>query len=244
MSTGMPKYWMRIVVLLLLLCGAGRAVSQVTYLASFDKKKIHFGIQLGYTQSKFEDAYTQDDEVRESLQGTTSYYTPGFHLAIIAPDLRLGNYFNFRLIPGITLINRTFSYNWTDAYVTQHHGADAKRSVESVYGELAFDFKFRAFRYRNFRPYLTSGGSYGFDFASMRNNKNNTDQSIVRLNTSDMRYTVGLGFDFYMRYVKFAIELKMSFGLLDLKIDDDDLYTRSVDFINTRTFMVGFTFEG
>ena len=47
-----------------------------------------------------------------------------------------------------------------------------------------------------------------------------------------------------MRYVKFAIELKMSFGLLDLKIDDDDLYTRSVDFINTRTFMVGFTFEG
>ena len=78
----------------------------------------------------------------------------------------------------------------------------------------------------------------------MRNNKNNTDQSIVRLNTSDLRYTVGLGFDFYMRYVKFAIELKMSFGLLDLKIDDDDLYTRSVDFINTRTFMVGFTFEG
>ena len=91
---------------------------------------------------------------------------------------------------------------------------------------------------------MTSGGSYGFDFASMRNNKNNTDQSIVRLNTSDLRYTVGLGFDFYMRYVKFAIELKMSFGLLDLKIDDDDLYTRSVDFINTRTFMVGFTFEG
>ena len=38
----MPKYWMRLVVLLLLLCGAGRAVSQVTYLASFDKKKIHF----------------------------------------------------------------------------------------------------------------------------------------------------------------------------------------------------------
>ena len=217
--------------------------SQVNYLASFDKKKIHYGIQLGYTQSKFEDAYTQDDDVRESLQGTSSYYTPGFHLAVIA-DFRLGNYFNFRLLPGLTLINRTFNYNWTDAYVAIHHGADAKRSVESVYGELPFDFKFRAFRYHNFRPYLTAGGSYGFDFASMRNNKNNNDQSIVRLNTSDLRYTVGLGFDFYLRYVKFAIELKMSFGITDLKIEDDDLYTRSVDFINTRTFMLGFTFEG
>ena len=218
--------------------------AQVIYLAGLDKKKVHFGIQLGYTLSKFEDAYTQDDEVRESLQGTSSYYTPGFHLAIITPDLRLGNFFNFRLIPGITLINRTFNYNWTEEYINQHHGADAKRSVESVYGELAFDFKYRAFRYRNFRPYLTAGGNYGFDFASMRNNKNNTDQSIVRLNTNDVRYTVGLGFDFYMRYVKFAIELKMSFGITDLKIEDDDLYTRSVDFINTRSFLLGFTFEG
>jgi hypothetical protein len=231
-------------MLLAMLAVSATLHAQVIYLAGLDKKKIHFGIQLGYTLSKFEDAYTQDDEVRESLQGTTSYYTPGFHLAIIAPDLRLGNFFNFRLIPGITLINRTLNYSWTEDYINQHHGADAKRSVESVYGELAFDFKFRAFRYRNFRPYLTSGGSYGFDFASMRNNKNNTDQSIVRLNTSDLRYTVGLGFDFYMRYVKFAIELKMGFGFTDLKIDDDDLYTRSVDFINTRTFMLGFTFEG
>jgi hypothetical protein len=231
-------------MLLAMLAVSATLHAQVIYLAGLDKKKIHFGIQLGYTLSKFEDAYTQDDEVRESLQGTTSYSTPGFHLAIIAPDLRLGNFFNFRLIPGITLINRTLNYSWTEDYINQHHGADAKRSVESVYGELAFDFKFRAFRYRNFRPYLTSGGSYGFDFASMRNNKNNTDQSIVRLNTSDLRYTVGLGFDFYMRYVKFAIELKMGFGFTDLKIDDDDLYTRSVDFINTRTFMLGFTFEG
>ena len=219
------------------------ACSQVTYLASIDKKKVHYGIQLGYTQSKFEDAYTLDDEVRQSLQGTSSYYTPGFHLAIVI-DFRLNNYFNFRLLPGLTLINRTFNYNWTDAYVNAHPGADLKRNVESVYGEIPFDIKFRAFRYRNFRPYLTLGGSYGFDFASLRNNKNNNDQSIIRLNTNDLRYTTGLGFDFYMRYVKFAIELKMSFGITDLKIEDDDLYTRSVDFINTRTFMLSFTFEG
>ncbi len=230
-----------IVVLFVSLAGIAR--SQVTYLASFDKKKIHYGIQLGYTQSKFEDAYTLDDEVRHSLQGTSSYYNPGFHLAVIV-DFRLNNYFNFRLLPGLTLINRTFNYNWTSDYVHAHPGADFKRNVESVYGEIPFDIKFRAFRYRNFRPYLTLGASYGFDFASLRNNKNNNDQSIIRLNTNDFRYTTGIGFDFYLRYVKFAIELKMSFGLTDLKIEDDDLYTRSVDFINTRSFMLSFTFEG
>ncbi len=217
--------------------------AQVNYLASFDKKKIHYGIQLGYTQSKFADAYTLDAEVRESLQGTTSYYTPGFHIAVVG-DLRLGNFFNIRLLPGLTLINRTFTYNWEQQYQQQHPNVDPKRNVESVYGEIPFDIKFRAFRYRNFRPYLTAGGSYGFDFASMRNNKDNTNQGIIRLNTSDLRYTAGIGFDFYMRYVKFAIELKMSFGLVDLKIDDDDLYNQSMESIKTRSFMLGFTFEG
>ncbi len=217
--------------------------AQVNNLAAFDKKTIHYGIQIGYTQSKFEDAYTLDDEVRSTLQGTTSYYTPGFHLAVMG-DLRLGNYFNFRLLPGLTLINRTLSYNWTQAYLAEHPGADVKRDVESVYGEIPFDIKFRAFRYRNFRPYLTAGASYGFDFASLRNNKNNTNQAIIRLNTSDFRYTTGVGFDFYMRYVKFAIELKMSFGILDLKVPDEDLYTRSMEYLNTRTFMLSFTFEG
>ena len=230
-------------VLLVLMVKTGSVEAQVNYLAGFDKKKIHFGIQLGYTQSKFDYAYTEDDEVRTSLLGTGSYYTPGFHLAIIS-DFRLGNYFNLRLLPGLTLINRTINYNWTTDNLIEHHNPDQKRNVESVYGEIPVDIKFRAFRYHNFRPYLTAGLSYGFDFASMRNNKNNNDQSIIRLNTSDFRYTFGIGFDFYMRYVKFAIEMKMTFGLSDLKIPDDDLFTRSMDFINTRTFMLGFTFEG
>lgn len=232
-----------IILTILLIAFCSTMQAQVQYLAGFDKKKVHYGIQIGYTQSKFEDAYTIDEEVRQSMYGSGSYYTPGFHLAVLA-DLRLGNYFNFRVLPGLTLINRTLNYNWSPEYLLAHPGADKKRNVESVYGEIPIDIKFRAFRWRNFRPYLTAGGSYGFDFASMRNNKNNNDQSIIRLNTSDLRYTMGVGLDFYMRYVKFAIEMKMSFGISDLKIPDDDLYTRSVDFINTRTFMLGFTFEG
>lgn len=217
--------------------------AQVSNLAAFDRELLHYGIQIGYTQSKFDFHYTHDDDVREALQGTTSYYNAGFHLAVIG-DLRLCRYINLRFLPGLTLINRSLNYSWSDSYAAQHLGLDTKRNVESVYGELPVDLKFRSMRWRNFRPYLTVGTSYGFDFASLRNNKNNDNQSIVRLNTSDFRYSAGVGFDFYLRYVKFAIEMKMTFGLIDLKIPDDDLYTRSVDNLNTRTFMLGFTFEG
>lgn len=225
-----------------LLCSA-LAEAQVTYLAAFDQKKIHYGIQIGYTQSKFDLYYTEDPSVRSKEQGTTSYYAPGFHLAVLG-DLRLGRHFNIRTMPGLTLINRSINFSWNPVYQAGLYNLESKRQVESVYGELPIDLKFRSMRWRNFRPYLTTGISYGFDFASLRNNRNNNNQSIVRLNTSDLRYTCGLGFDFYLRYVKFAIELKMAFGLLDLRIPDDDLYTQSYNFLHSRTLIVGFTFEG
>jgi len=44
--------------------------------------------------------------------------------------------------------------------------------------------------------------------------------------------------------VKFAIELKMAFGLSDLRVEDDDYYTQSTTEMLSRTFMLSFTFEG
>jgi hypothetical protein len=99
-------------------------------------------------------------------------------------------------------------------------------------------------RYGNFRPYITGGISYGFDFASLRRNRNRNNESIVRLQASDLRYTMGIGFDVFLRYVKFAIEFKMNFGVLDLEVPDNDIYIRSMEEIMSRTFMLSFTFEG
>ena len=53
-----------------------------------------------------------------------------------------------------------------------------------------------------------------------------------------------MGFDVFLYYVKFAIELKMTFGLVDLKVEDPDVYIRSFDNLSSRTFMLSFTFEG
>lgn len=219
------------------------ASAQVNNLSNFDRGLLHYGIQIGYSQSKFTIDYTEDDAVRQAMQGVTSYYNPGFHLAVIG-DLRLTDFINLRMAPGLTLINRSINYAWSSQYASTHRNLDDWRGVESVYGEIPVDLKFRSMRYNDMRPYLTCGISYGFDFASLRNNKNRDDQSIVRLNTSDFRYTAGVGFDFYLRYVKFAIELKMSFGLPNLKIPDDDYYSRAIEKMTSRTFMLGFTFEG
>ncbi|MBR1549173.1 MAG: PorT family protein [Bacteroidales bacterium] len=219
------------------------AHAQVGNLGKFDSKLLHWGIQVGYTHSKFDLEYSHDDTLRETLQGTTSYYAPGFHIAVIG-DLRLGNWFNLRLLPGVTLITRDVNYSWEQNYLSTHHLAEQSRKVESVYGDFPLEIKFRAMRWGNFRPYLTAGVSYGFDFASLRKNRNRTDESIIRLEPNDLRYTMGLGFDVFLRYVKFAIDIKMTFGLLDLRVEDPDVYIQAFEHLHSRTFMLSFTFEG
>ena len=219
------------------------AQTRAANLGTFDNYRFHYGIQEGYTQSKFDLMYSEDEALRQDIQGTTSYYSPAFHINVIG-DARLGDYLNFRLLPGVTLISRDLAYAWSASYRQEHWKYDEQRTVESVYGEIPAEFKFRSVRYANFRPYLTAGGSFGFDFASLRKNKNNNDESIVRLNPVDLRYTMGVGIDFFLRYVKFAIEMKMSFGIPDLRVADDDLYTQSVTYLRSRTVMLSFTFEG
>ena len=212
-------------------------------LATFDRRELHYGIQVGYTQSKFDLLFHEDDEMRETMQGVTSYYAPGFHIAVIG-DMRMGNWFNLRMLPGVTLVTREIDYSWENNYLATHRLAERSRNVESVYGDIPLEIKFRSMRDGDFRPYLTAGASYGFDFASLRKNRNETNQSIVRLQASDLRYSMGMGFDVFLRYVKFAIEFKMVFGLLDMKVEDPDIYIKSFDFLNSRTFMLSFTFEG
>lgn len=220
-----------------------RAQGQTGNLGQFDRHLLHYGIQVGYTQSKFDLHYSEDEGLRQTLQGTTSYYAPGFHIAVIG-DMRVGNWINLRMLPGVTLITRTMSYSWEQNYSATHRFLERSRNVESVYGDIPIELKFRSVRYGDFRPYITAGASYGFDFASLRKNRNETNQSIIRLQPSDLRYTMGVGFDVFLRYVKFAIEMKMSFGLLDLKVEDPDIYIRAFDELHSRTFMLSFTFEG
>lgn len=220
-----------------------RTQGQIIQLGSYDKRPIHFGIQLGMTQSKFEFTASTDEELGELLHGATSYYMPGFLISILAADIRLGNHLSFRCLPGVMLTTRSIEYSW-DQNTASSHLYEPYRNVESVYGELPIELKYRALRWRNFRPYVTGGVSYGFDLASLRDNRNNTNESIIRLSPTDLRYTTGVGLDFFLRYVKFAIEFKMGFGLSDLKINDDDIHSQITTDLYSRTYTICISFEG
>ena len=216
---------------------------QIQNLPNFDKNIMHYGISVGYMDSKFMLEYTEDEAIRENIQGVTSYYIPGFHITIVG-DLRINDYMNIRLLPGISFLDREINYALSDQYASTAHNLDRARKAESIYGDLPIDLKLRSARWRNFRPYVITGLRYGFDFASLKNNKNRNDDSIIRLSPNDFSYTMGVGFDFYFPYFKFAIELKMGLGLVDLKVPDETFYSQSIESIKSRTFTLSISVEG
>ena len=56
-------------------------------------------------------------------------------------------------------------------------------------------------------------------------------------------YEVGFGIDFYLEYFKFSPELKATFGLVDMLVYDESIYTSSIKKMLTRGFTVTLTFE-
>lgn len=226
----------------LLLAVTQQALGQITQLGSYDKRPVHFGIKMGISQSKFDFTASTDEELGELLHGATSYYMPGFLISALA-DIRMGEYFSFRCLPGIMLTTRSLEYSWNQTTASSHL-YEHSRNVESVYGELPIELKYRALRWHNFRSYVTGGVCYGFDFASLRDNRNNTNESIIRLSSHDFRYTTGVGLDFFLRYVKFAVEFRMAFGVTDLKVNDDDIHSQIATDLYSRTYTICFSFEG
>ena len=158
------------------------AYSQSQEQGGPDNHKFLYGIHLGFTSNGF-DLYSTNGGLIASQDGTlhtdgSHYHARGFRLAVIG-EARLGRCFSLRVMPGVSLFR---ALKW-----------------ESVRGELPVDVKFHPYRWGKVEPYLTSGLGYGYDFASSREDSHNY---IKPLNAHDLRYTCGLGVDWYTRYVK------------------------------------------
>ena len=70
------------------------------------------------------------------------------------------------------------------------------------------------------------------------------NEQIVKLDNSDLYYEVGTGFEFYLEYFKFSIELKLSVGTKDIMIKENTIFSNSINRLNSKIFLVSLTFEG
>jgi hypothetical protein len=219
---------------------AQRRPQKAPNLVYYDKKKFHFGFMLGYNMANFAIKAKTNLNEFDSLMIIETTPMSGFNIGIVS-DLHLGKHFNLRFIPEISLLDRIVTYNIR--YDNQNI-YKVNKKIESVSLDFPLLLKFKSIRMQNVRFYVIGGAQYSLDLASQaKKQAQNSNITQLKLLRHDLQTQVGAGIDMYMNMFKFAIEFKMSYGMLNLLKNEDNLYTNSIDHLNSKIFHLSFLFE-
>ncbi len=201
--------------------------------------------QLSFNQSQIDedDLPTTTNFDHLSVYGITSTPTLGFTVGIVG-DLMLGKHFDFRFIPSLAFGSRILRYD-----LREYVGIDSiipfvmDQKITSTFIELPLLLKFKSARVHNFRAYAIGGIKYNFDLASQANKKElgNFEPKLFR---ADTQVVGGAGFDFFMNWFKFGVEFTMNYGLRDMLLRENNIYTDGIKSLRSKIFMITFTFEG
>ncbi len=243
-------------------------------LMLYDNQPYHFGFILGYNQMsyaiKFNEGYQLIPHSASEYPNTDSYASPdatyyvrsitpvpehGFVVGVVG-NLRLGKYFDLRLIPSLSFGSRTLEYQFyrefNDGTADDTPYFGKKKSIFSTFVEFPLQVKYRSKRLNNIAAYVIAGGNFKIDLASQKKSRVDiydaqgelisvTDN--IRVKRTDLAAEVGAGFDFYNGHFKFGIEAKMSFGLFNILDSQNLIYDSSIKSIQNRTFQISLTFE-
>lgn len=221
----------------------GQRGVKVQNLPNFDLRKYHFGFLLSYNTSDFLMRQDPAAPFRDSLMVLDHERQPGFNLGIVA-SVNLNDNISVRFLPTLSFQERVLQYQFRS---TQNELGSVffRKPVESTYLEFPLHMKFRSDRINNFAVYVLGGGKVSIDMATQKDVTQGLDDEIViKLEKYDYSVDVGGGFDFFLPYFKFGIELRTGIGLPNLLIDDDTRFSRPVESLRSRVWVLTFTFEG
>lgn len=208
-----------------------------------DNKPIHWGFTFGFNKTDFTIFKNESIFDHDSIDilGIESSSLPGFFLGPVF-NVRLGKYFDLRFLIDISFTQRNFDYNISTGLDTNAVYSTTRIKVPSSFVEFPVLLKYKGQRLNNVRPYFVLGTSAKYDLASLR--KVNPDEPHLKIAPFDMYLELGPGFDFYMPYFKFSIELKYSNGFFNLNESDNSFYSKPIDALKSHSFMLSFHFEG
>ena len=234
----------RKIVLMFAVCFIGtqgfsqvKAKDNYNYL-DFQKKNYYFGISLGLNSSGYQVNRSSNFIKNDSIDIVNGIYKPGFNLHIIT-NLKIGDYFDFRFIPGFSFTERIFEYTTTG------NEDISRKSIESVFVDLPFLMRFKSEPYKDKRMFLLAGVKYHVDVVSNSRAQKDKAKLLVQVSPHDFSLEVGAGVQFFFPYFIFSPEIKFSQGIGNVHIYKDELIESSIlDNVQSRMISISFNFEG
>ena len=212
-------------------------------LPDFDRRHFHFGFIIGFNSAHAEIQRKGPQDPLDSLYIVAVNPQPGFNLGIVS-SLSLAEHLKLRFIPSLSFAQRNIEYYYKRS---NNRWETTVKPLESTYVVFPLLLKYKSKRLNNFSAYLIGGGSYSLDLIADENVNNkgkSLDDIVLKLQKSTYSFQIGTGFDFYMQYFKFGIELKMSYTPQNALIQDNTYYSSPIEKLKPRLFLLSFTFEG
>ena len=205
--------------------------------SQYDYKKFHFGMALDFGYYNLVNDYSESFLQHNDLLSIETDSDIGLGVSFILPDFRINNRLNLRHLLTVKTIQRNIKYTFNPDY---DGPSEVIKNVESWFVESALHLKYRADRINNSRVFVFFGPSFGIDMAS---EKDVLDENIFKLNKTNLAFEVGAGCDFYFEFFKFAPQIKYSYGVTNLIVQDGTIFTSPLEGFYTRGLQFSLTFE-
>ena len=144
----------------------GKGAGNANFL-DFNVKSYYFGITLGSNNSDYLVHRSKDflPGANDSIAGVTSVQGPGLNLAIVS-NLKLGDYFDIRFLPGFSFAERDVNYS-----AVRRGATIPSQKIESVFVELPFHVRYKSAPYNDKRffegPWMhVYKGKYYFSYST------------------------------------------------------------------------------
>jgi hypothetical protein len=214
--------------------------STVLNLPRYNNDWLHFGFGIAYNSANF-NVYLNPSR-KDSVLQVVEKRQPGFNLIIVS-ELRLHEYATVRFLPELSFQDRFLNYT----AIQNGDTFNIDKKFSSTLIDFPFELKIRSARLNNIAAYLVGGGRYCIDLNSDKNvvnNSANPGEIIMKLKSSDYGFEAGFGLDFYFQYFKFSVEAKGYWGLNNLLIKEENIFSKPIDKLLSKVFFITIFFEG
>ena len=206
---------------------------------NFDKTRLSYGYYLGFNNYDFNIDYNNDVDDIQVIKSV------GFNVGLIG-NIRINDYFDVRLEPGLVMSNRTLSFSGSYFEGLVYEEKDLERELRSTYVHIPLLIKISTKRVDNIKPFIAGGISTALNLSSNQDNPDDNSQGVFRLVKNNLYYELGIGVDIFLTWFKFTPSIRGVFSIKDEHIKDLDLnspWTRNIDQMQTRGFFINFTFQ-
>ncbi len=230
--------------------------SGIIYASRVDNTVLHYGYSIGFGVFDYR-IINSGFKSAEGFLAEPVNFSPAFRLGVIG-EWNITNHVALRSIPGLYFGKRTITFNRVNMinenrergfFDDGRYPRTMESEVKSVYADIPVLFKYRGVRINNYNYYLVFGASYHMDLTphdELKPDKN----VLIRTNRHDIAIDFGGGADFYFRYFKVGMELRISIGLLDVMnhnivedMPDYKVYTKAIGSMKSTLVTLSFNFE-